>query len=289
MQALSYQCPNAKKHRHCHQSLSFLNNKFCLLTLCFSLVLSPFINAQVIERIKERGAIIVGVKADYQPYGFLDSDGKLKGLEVALARDIADRLGVDITLIAVKSSNRMRFLIEGQIDLLIATMSDRLERRKVVNIVEPSYYSSGTNLLAWKSAKLHSWEQLNRQKVCGIRGAFYNHTTRMDFGAIMVVFNSTDEALLALRKGRCLAFVYDDSFIIHQLNDERWQKRFEMPLTSIKHTPWGLAVNHGEEEFKGYLKDVIIDWHKTGFILQLEKDYGIKTSPFTLKMYHIYK
>ncbi len=289
MHVLSYLFPSSQKNKTNDQDLSFWTGCLYLTILCFSLALSPTSNAQAIERIKERGAIIVGVKADYQPYGYLDIEGKLKGLEVELARDIADRLGVDITFIAVKSSNRMRFLIQGQIDLLIATMSDRRERRKVVNIVEPSYYSSGTNLLAWKSAKLHSWEQLNRQKVCGIRGAFYNHTTHMDFGAIMVTFNSTNDALLALRQGRCLAFVYDDSFIVHQLNDERWQKRFEMPLTSIKHTPWGLAVKHGEEDFKRYLKDVIIDWHKTGFILQLEKDYGIKTSPFALKMYHIYK
>ena len=52
MQALSYQCPNSKKYRHYYQSLSFLHNRFCLLILCLSLVFSPFINAQVIERIK---------------------------------------------------------------------------------------------------------------------------------------------------------------------------------------------------------------------------------------------
>lgn len=289
MLVLSYLFFSRVKHCFYDNKKPGLSKVLGLTLLCFFLTLSPFIKAQTIEKIKERGYIIVGVKADYQPYGFQDSDGNLSGLEVSLARNIADRLGVDIKLVPVKSSNRMRFITEGQIDLLIATMSDRIERRKVVNIVEPSYYSSGTNLLAWKSARLHSWEQLHRKKVCGIRGAFYNHTTRMDYGAIMVVFNSTDDALQALKQGQCLAFVYDDSFINHQLDDGRWQKYFEMPLTSIKQTPWGLAIKLGEDDFKHYLKSVVIDWHQTGFILQLEKNYGIKTNPFALKMFNLYK
>lgn len=276
---------------HCHYGdiRIRLPTILSIVLLCILLTLSPIISAKTMEDIKERGYLIVGVKADYQPYGYEDADGNLTGLEISLARDIADRLGVDIKFIRVKSSNRMRFITQGQVDLLIATLSDRLERRRVVNIVEPSYYSSGTNLLAWKSAKLHSWEQLHRQKVCGIRGAFYNHTTRMDFGAIMVVFDHTDDALLALRQGRCLAFVYDDSFINHQLENDAWQKHFEMPLTSIKQTPWGLAIKLGEDDFKQYLKRIIIDWHQTGFIIQLEKNYGIKTNPFTLKMFNLYK
>ena len=244
---------------------------------------------QAIENIKQRGYLLAGVKADYQPYGFKDNDGNLAGLEIDLAQNIAERLGVDLKLMVVKSSNRMRFLVDDQVDMVIATMSDRLERRKVISFVEPSYYASGTNVLAWKSAKLHSWEQLHKQKVCGIRGAFYNHTTKMDFGANMVIFEDTDKAMLALRKGECLAFVYDDSFINHQLNDVRWQKRFEMPLNSIKTTPWGIGIKQGEEAFQQQLKAIIIDWHKSGFIIQLEKKYAIKVSPFTLEMYHFYQ
>ncbi|WP_438465766.1 transporter substrate-binding domain-containing protein [Marinomonas sp. PE14-40] len=257
-----------------------------LILLFFS---SQFSHAQALENIKEKGYITVGVKADYQPYGFKLADGTLTGIEVDLAKDVAQKLGVELKLVTVKSSNRMRYLIEDQADLLIATVSNHFERHRVVSFVEPAYYSSGTNVLAWKNAKLHSWEQLHRQKVCGIRGAFYNHTTKMDYGAIIIAFDKTDDALLALRKGRCLAFVYDDSFINHQLHDERWQNRFEMPLDSIKNTPWGLTVKRGEDEFKAYLKDIVIDWHASGYLIELEKLYGLKTSRFAIKMHDLYK
>ncbi len=51
----------------------------------------------------------------------------------------------------VQSSNRMQFLEQGKIDLMIATMSDRPDRREIVGIVGPNYYTSGTNILAPKA------------------------------------------------------------------------------------------------------------------------------------------
>ena len=52
--------------------------------------------ADILDTIKERGTLVVGVKADYKPYGFLDTSGAIIGIEPDLAKDVADKLGVDI-------------------------------------------------------------------------------------------------------------------------------------------------------------------------------------------------
>ena len=110
-------------------------------------------------KVLERGTLIVGVKADYKPWGFRDSDGKLVGMEIDMAQDVADALGVKLELVPVQSSNRMQFLQQGKIDLMIATMPDKANRRKVVGIPGPNYYTSGTNVLA-KKGVVSSWEDL---------------------------------------------------------------------------------------------------------------------------------
>ncbi len=89
-------------------------------------------------KVLERGTLIVGVKADYKPWGFRDSDGKLVGMEIDMAQDVADAMGVKLELVPVQSSNRMQFLEQGKIDLMIATMSDKANRRKVVGIPSPN-------------------------------------------------------------------------------------------------------------------------------------------------------
>src|SRR5690242_6904875 len=115
--------------------------------------------AQTLEKIHQRGTLIVGVKADYKPYGFRDPNGAIVGFEPDLAKDVADRLKVKLELEPVVSSNRMQFLQQGKIDLMLATMNVTDERRKIVGIVDPSYYASGVNVFAVKKAALKSWDQ----------------------------------------------------------------------------------------------------------------------------------
>src|SRR5437588_4886619 len=111
-----------------------------------------------LARIKQKGDLVAGVKNDYKPWGFLNPSGEIVGLEIDLAGDVAKRLGVRLEMIPVIAANRMEFLRQGRIDLIIATMGDTPERRKVVGMIEPNYYAGATNVLAPKSAHLKTWQ-----------------------------------------------------------------------------------------------------------------------------------
>ena len=248
---------------------------------------APELQADVMETIEDRGRIVVGIRADYRPYGFLDSDGEHVGIEPTLARDVAERLGVEIEFVPVSASNRMEFLRQGRIDLMIATMTDTEERRGAVNIVEPNYYSSGTNLLAIKDAGINDWTDLEGRPICAIQGAFYNRKTEEEFGANLIAFTGTAEVLTALQQGRCQAFVYDDSFIQARLQEDEWAD-YEMPVETIDDASWGLAVAHGEDNFYEFMSEVIEDWHRTGKIIALEEEYGVDPIAFTRRMHEEY-
>ena len=134
--------------------------------------------ADVLDDIKAAGVLKVGVKADYKPYGYRDPSGAIVGIEPDLAKDVADKLGVKVEFIPVVSSNRMQFLEQGKIDLMIATMTDKPDRRKVVDIVDPNYYSSGTNVLSSKKAGLKEWTDLKRQACLWYSGCFLQQKNR---------------------------------------------------------------------------------------------------------------
>jgi polar amino acid transport system substrate-binding protein len=237
------------------------------------------------KRVLERGKLVIGVKADYKPWGFRDPSGKLIGMEIDMAQDVADALGVELELVPVQSSNRMQFLQQGKIDLMIATMSDRTDRRKIVGIVEPNYYTSGTNMLA-KKGILKAWSDLKGKPVCGKQGAFYNKIVAKRYGAKIVAFVNNAEAKQALRDGKCVGWVYDDSSIGSDLASGEWDG-FEMPLSSEDDNPWGLAVP--VEELDGiwgnFMAGMSYRWHVSGRLIELEKKWGIQSTEF-LKMQH---
>ncbi len=235
-------------------------------------------------KVMKRGTLVVGVKADYKPWGFRDSSGKLVGMEIDMANDVAKALGVELKLVPVQSSNRMQFLQQGKIDLMIATMSDKANRRKVVGVPDPNYYTSGTNVLA-KKGVVKSWADLKGKPVCGKQGAFYNKQVSKKYGAKIIAFVGNAEAKQALRDGKCVAWVYDDSSIMADLASGQYND-YEMPMKTEDDTPWALAVPKEERGgiWGNFMSGMIYNWHRSGRLIELEKKWGIQATSFLVDM-----
>ncbi len=261
-----------------------------LLAIASFALAGPALAQSSLDKIKERGVLVVGTKADYKPFGFRDPSGAIIGFEPDLAKEVADKLGVKLQLEPVVSSNRMQFLEQGKIDLMIATMNDKPDRRKVVGILEPSYYASGVNVLAAKKANVKTWEQLKGQNLCAIQGAWYNKPVAEKYGAEIVAFKGQTEAETALQQGNCVGWVYDDTAFAERLADPKWAN-FEMRLETILEEPWGLAVRLEEREgpWGQFVAKQLEDWHKSGRLIELEKKWNIPASAFLKKMHEQYK
>lgn len=234
--------------------------------------------------VMEEGKIVIGVKADYKPWGFRDQSGNLVGMEIDMAMDVAAAMGVEAELVPVQSSNRMQFLEQGKIDMMIATMSDRADRREIVGIPGPNYYTSGTNIMSPKALGFTEWEDLRGKKVCGKQGAFYNSVVEERYGVEIVAFTGNAEAKQALRDRKCVAWVYDDSSIGSDLSSGNWDD-FEMPLASEDDNPWGLAVPLAEQKcvFGNFMSGMQYNWHRSGRLIELEAKWGIKPTAYLKK------
>jgi len=239
--------------------------------------------SSVLERIKSSGVLRVGTKTDYRPFGFLDPAGNIVGLEPDMAADLAKRLNVRLELVPVLTSNRIEFLQQGRIDVMIATLSINEQRRKVVGYVEPFYYAGGTSLLVRKSAGMTRWEDVRNQKICGVQGAYYNRPLAQKFGANIVAFPSSAEAENALLTGACIGYVEDSTLLGAMLasGDPQWAA-FESPLPVQDLTPWGVAVKLDalESDWGAFMRETVRDWHRTGFLIALEQKWKLPATEF---------
>lgn len=237
--------------------------------------------------IKARGKLIAGVKNDYRPYGFLDPSGQVVGLELDLAREVAERIGVALETVPVIAANRIEFLTQGRIDIILATLGDTADRRKVIGMIEPNYYAGATNVLALKSAGFKSWEQLRGRKVCAVQGAYYNRRVAQMYGPDLQVFPAVPDALNALAGGNCAAFLFDNTLIVSTLAGDpaKWGA-YEMPMPSEDPQLWAIGVRQADLQapFGKLLSEMGTAWLRTGRILDLEKKWGIEPSPYLVEM-----
>lgn len=242
------------------------------------------------DQIKTRGKIIVGVKADYPPWGMYNSDGsELIGLEIDLAKDLANRMGVDIELVAVNSQNRLQKVEDGSIDLVIATMGDTDTRREQSGLILPNYYSSGVALLSKSDTVFTDWNQLKGRDICLTRGAYFNPALIERFLITPVLYDGTRDTGLGLKSGQCIGWAYDNTSLEQTIADGTWDG-FTFKLPTILSAPWALAVPKAEQnaKFGAFTSSVVEDWLRTGFILDLQAKWGLPQSEFLIEQRDIF-
>jgi polar amino acid transport system substrate-binding protein len=89
-------------------------------------------HADALEDIKQAGVINVGVFADFPPFSSASADMSLQGYDIDVAQFIADGLGVELNLVGVTGQNRIPYLNDRRVDLLMSVgYSD--ERAEVID------------------------------------------------------------------------------------------------------------------------------------------------------------
>jgi polar amino acid transport system substrate-binding protein len=234
--------------------------------------------ADSLDDIVARGEIAIGSKADYWPYGFRDGEGRIVGMEPELAADIAQRLGVKLRIEPASSANRVELLQKGKVDAIIATMAVTGERSKLVSFVRPFYYASGIAGLVPPRAGVRDEDGLKGKPVCAVKGNYANAELQSTYvQRELVVADSIPDAAEALFRGRCALFVYDDAALraLKRREPDKWKdyELIEFPL--IDPQPWAIALRLEERPgaLAKFMSKTILDWHKSGFLAQLEKKW----------------
>ena len=257
---------------------------FCLAWLGLSMMAA---HAGTLEKIKERGTLIVGVKGDVKPWGFLKSPGtEPVGIEPELAKTISDAIGVKLQLVALSSEQRINALRSGTVDILIATFSDTPQRREQVRMVGPHYLWSGVNLMSRKQDHFRNWSELRDRRVCGRYGSFFNRSIVVTYGVDVVPFYSLLWAKRAVLEGRCSALLLDDLSILAELQGSPWSKDFEMAMPTLFYNFWSVAISHGTEgdSFAQVVSDQIVQWHRQGIVEAQLNKWNVTPPEFTRRM-----
>lgn len=95
-----------------------------------------------VEEAKAAGVVRIGVQADNQPWGFVNSAGEQDGFDADMARAFAEHLGVEVEFVPMAVTNRIPALQTGVVDVLFASLGITAERAESVQFARP-YAANG--------------------------------------------------------------------------------------------------------------------------------------------------
>jgi ABC-type amino acid transport substrate-binding protein len=167
-----------------------------------------------VDAIKSKGQIVLGVKFDVTGFGLRNpTSGDVEGLDADLGREIAKDMGVRPVFIEAVSANRIPFLQQDKVDLIISTFTINEERKQQIDFSVP-YYIAGQSILVKKESTIQSVTDLNGKKVCSGEGSTSEKNVRAKAPqAQLLLFKTYTEAGQALSDGRCDAVSTDDSIL----------------------------------------------------------------------------
>ncbi len=108
-----------------------------------------FAAENLLNKVKERGTLLVGLEGTYPPFSFQGDDGKLTGFEVEFAEQLAQHLGVKAALKPTKWDGMLASLDSKRIDVVINQVTISDERKKKYDFSTP-YTVSGIQALVKK-------------------------------------------------------------------------------------------------------------------------------------------
>jgi len=134
-------------------------------SLLVSTVVSvPSANAAegTLGKILSRGKLIVGTGSGNPPFHFLDTSGKLVGMDIDIAKAIAKGLFNDETkveFVQQASDSRIPNVVSGKVDITCQFMTVTATRAQQVAFTNP-YYREGVGLLLKKNGKYKNYAAL---------------------------------------------------------------------------------------------------------------------------------
>ena len=203
--------------------------------------------------IASRKRLIVGVKCDTPPFGYLDVRGKNAGVDVEIAKWLARyAFGREqrLTFVCAPTAAREPLLTSGRVDLVISTFTYTADRDTRIDFSR-AYYKATGRLLVKNGSTIQTLNDIRGKRVATTSGSIYDRWMKRCFpDAQVVVVDSVTNAVLAFNQGRADAVMFDDTSLALIAASDPSSKLTDDQFLEL---PYGIGIKQGNVELKRWV------------------------------------
>lgn len=241
-----------------------------------TVLLSDRTLAADLAEIQQRGTVVIGVKENLPPLGFRNGQGELDGLEVELARLIAEQILGDrqaVTLKPVSNRDRIPALLNDDVDLVIAQLTMTTDRSRVVDFSTP-YYFDGTALVT-RETGIQTLSNLRGKSVAVLQGSSAIAVLRSRLpNSQLVGVDSYAAAQAALQAGQVSA-VAGDATVLTGWRQVDASYRLLPQVLSVEAIAVGMPRGLQYEPLRQAVNGAIATWHRGGGLRDRVLHWGL--------------
>ena len=227
----------------------------------------------VLDRIVDRGELVVGTAGSMPPLNMTTKQGKIIGLEADLAKLMASALDVELRFETMPFSDLLTALEDEEVDMVLSGMTITAERNQKVAFVGP-YMINGKSFIT-KIKTLAATTDISQVNNKEVKLAALNGSTSQEFvkalapNALLLTPKDYDEAVSMVLHDEAQALVADLTFCILTVlrNPGKGLLTMTVPLT---YEPIGIALPPDDPLLVNWVMNFLISLDGSGELDELK-------------------
>jgi glutamate/aspartate transport system substrate-binding protein len=262
-----------------------------LLVLATALAVAAGAHAEdTLKKIKDSGAVTMGVRESSGALSYTLGDGKYVGFHVEICQrvlaDIHKALALpkfEVKYQPVTSQNRIPLVQNGTVDIECGSTTNNATRQRDVAFAVTTYVEE-VRIAVKANSGITSIAQLNGKKVATTTGTTSVQLLRKHEKANGVDFNEVfgkdhADSFLLLESGRADAFVMDGQILAGNIAKSKNPPDFKIVGEVLSVEPIAIMIRKDDPAFKRAVDDSIIAMMKSGEIAKLYDKWFMQPIP----------
>ncbi|HYW76623.1 MAG TPA: ABC transporter substrate-binding protein [Gammaproteobacteria bacterium] len=249
----------------------------CLVFIA-SLLPGPLAQARTLQQIKKSGYITIVTTASDPPHSFLDpQSNQLKGIMVAVGKDVAKHIGVKPRFKEVQFSGLIPTLKAGRADFMSAPLFITKTRAKQIDFSDPVYgWGEGIVVNDSNTHTYHDFKDLAGQHVGALEGSVQLRMLNKLPNTKVTTYPDYVHLLADLHAGRIDVALVDPPSIAYIMKTKHISgAKLVTTYKPVHHWNVGMAVRKGNTSLLRQVNAALKTMKNNGQLEAILKNWGV--------------
>lgn len=232
--------------------------------------------ANTLDRIQERGQLILGTSGNMPMMSQLDDKGGLTGLDIDIAKYMAQAMEVALVPRVMPFSELLPALEAGEVDVIISNMTITPKRNLKAAFVGP-YFISGKCFITKDQALDKADQAINlntaETRLAALKGSTSEEIIQQLYPrATLVTFESYADPIDQIKKDEIKGMLVDYPVCVATL-EAHPNAGFSSLLSLITYEPIGIALPANDAQFINWTENFMQRMNGTGTLQGLSDEW----------------
>lgn len=232
-----------------------------------------------LEELKGRGVFVLGLDDSFPPLGFRDDDNNIVGYDIDLAKEVTERLGVELKVQPIDWAAKEMELATGKIDCIWNGFTITAERENSLAMTKP-YLNNAQILVVRKDSGISSLSDVSGkivglQKGSSAQDAVDANKEFADSLKSLVYYNDNITALNDLELGGVDAVVMDSVVAAYDISVSN--KPLVIADEVLADEAYGIGFRKADVKLRDEVQRILEELEKDGTVESISQKWFGRT------------